>query len=59
QMFATARIVMGRRGKEFTDAEEMLYRGLFEKTLLERERAFQRSYDDRADLWPVAQAARF
>jgi len=56
QMFATARIVMGRRGKTFTDAEEQLYRGLFEQTRLERERAFQRSHDHRADTWPVAQA---
>jgi UDP-N-acetylglucosamine diphosphorylase/glucosamine-1-phosphate N-acetyltransferase len=59
QMFATARIVMGRRGKEFTDVEEQLYRGLFEQTRLERERAFQRTHDRRADFWPVAQAARF
>ncbi|HMF38971.1 MAG TPA: hypothetical protein VKF17_20220, partial [Isosphaeraceae bacterium] len=56
QMFATARIVMGRRGKTFTDAEEQLYRGLFEQTRLERERAFQRSHDHRTDAWPVAQA---
>ena len=42
QMFATARIVMGRRGKEFTETEEQLYRGLYEQTRLERERAFQR-----------------
>jgi UDP-N-acetylglucosamine diphosphorylase/glucosamine-1-phosphate N-acetyltransferase len=59
QMFDTARIVMGRRGKAFTDADEQLYRGLYEQTRLERERAFQRSHDHRADLWPVAQAARF
>jgi UDP-N-acetylglucosamine diphosphorylase/glucosamine-1-phosphate N-acetyltransferase len=56
QMFATAGIVMGRRGKTFTDAEEQLYRALFEQTRLERERAFQRSHDHRADSWPVAQA---
>ena len=42
QMVATARIVMGRRGKEFTETEEQLYRGLYEQTRLERERAFQR-----------------
>jgi UDP-N-acetylglucosamine diphosphorylase/glucosamine-1-phosphate N-acetyltransferase len=59
QMFATARIVMGRRGKVFSDVEEQLYRGLYEQTRLERERAFQRSHDRRADFWPVAQAARF
>ena len=58
QMFATARIVMGRRGKTFDEAEEQLYRGLYEQTRLERERAFQRSHDRRADFWPVAQAAR-
>jgi UDP-N-acetylglucosamine diphosphorylase/glucosamine-1-phosphate N-acetyltransferase len=59
QMFATARIVMGRRGKVFTHEEEQLYRGLFEQTRLERERAFQRSHDRCAHTWPVAQAARF
>ena len=32
---------------------------LYEQTRLERERAFQRSHDHRADFWPVAQAARF
>jgi UDP-N-acetylglucosamine diphosphorylase/glucosamine-1-phosphate N-acetyltransferase len=59
QMFATARIVMGRRGKSFGEAEEQLYRGLYEQTRLERERAFQRTHDHRANFWPVAQAARF
>ena len=34
QMFATARIVMGRRGKTFSDAEEQLYLQLFEQTRL-------------------------
>jgi UDP-N-acetylglucosamine diphosphorylase/glucosamine-1-phosphate N-acetyltransferase len=58
EMFATARIVMGRRGKSFDEAQEQLYRGLYEQTRLERERAFQRSHDRRADFWPVAQAAR-
>jgi UDP-N-acetylglucosamine diphosphorylase / glucose-1-phosphate thymidylyltransferase / UDP-N-acetylgalactosamine diphosphorylase / glucosamine-1-phosphate N-acetyltransferase / galactosamine-1-phosphate N-acetyltransferase len=58
QMFATAGIVMSRRGKVFTEAEEQLYRGLFEQTRLERERAFQRAHDHRADSWPVAQAVR-
>ena len=59
QMFATARIVMGRRGKEFTETEEQLYRGLYEQTRLERERAFQRIPNHRANHWPVVQAARF
>jgi hypothetical protein len=58
EMFATARIVMSRRGKVFNEAEEQLYRALYEQTRLERQRAFQRSHDRRADLWPVAQAAR-
>ena len=58
QMFATARIVMGRRGKTFTEDEEQLYLQLFEQTRLERERAFYRAHDHRADYWPVAQAAR-
>jgi UDP-N-acetylglucosamine diphosphorylase/glucosamine-1-phosphate N-acetyltransferase len=58
QMFATARIVMGRRGKAFTEAEEQLYLQLFEQTRLERERAFYRAHDHRAESWPVAQAAR-
>ena len=59
QMVATARIVMGRRGKEFTETEEQLYRGLYEQTRLERERAFQRIPNHRANHWPVVQAARF
>jgi len=59
QMFATARIVMGRRGKVFSELDEQLYRGLYEQTRLERERAFQKTHDRRADFWPVAQAARF
>jgi UDP-N-acetylglucosamine diphosphorylase/glucosamine-1-phosphate N-acetyltransferase len=57
QMFDTARIVMGRRGKCFDETEEQLYRGLYEQTRLERERAFQRAHDHRASFWPVAQAA--
>lgn len=57
QLFATARTVMSRRGKVFTEAEEALYRELFEQTRLERERAFQRTRDRRGDVWPVAPAA--
>ena len=49
EMFATARIVMSRRGKVFNEAEEQLYRGLYEQTRLERQRAFQRSHDHRAE----------
>jgi len=59
QMFATARIVMGRRGKEFTETEKQLYRGLYEQTRLERERASQRIPNHRATHWPVVQAAGF
>ena len=58
QLFETARTVMGRRGKAFSEAEEQLYRTLYEQTRLERERAFQRDNDRRGDSWPVAQAAR-
>jgi UDP-N-acetylglucosamine diphosphorylase/glucosamine-1-phosphate N-acetyltransferase len=58
QMFATARIVMGRRGKEFTAVEEQLYLDLYEQTRLERERAFQKAHDRRGDAWPVAMTAR-
>ncbi len=54
QMFATARIVMGRRGQTFTATEEQLYLDLYEQTRLERERAFQKASDRRNDHWPVA-----
>ena len=56
-MFATARIVMGRRGKEFTEVEEHLYLSLYEQTRLERERAFQKAHERRTgDHWPVLAA---
>jgi UDP-N-acetylglucosamine diphosphorylase / glucose-1-phosphate thymidylyltransferase / UDP-N-acetylgalactosamine diphosphorylase / glucosamine-1-phosphate N-acetyltransferase / galactosamine-1-phosphate N-acetyltransferase len=58
QMFATARTVMARRGREFTEVEQQLYYDLYEQTCLERERAFQKANDRRGDRWPVA-AARF
>jgi UDP-N-acetylglucosamine diphosphorylase/glucosamine-1-phosphate N-acetyltransferase len=58
QMFATARIVKGRRGQSFTAAEEQLYLDLYEQTRLERERAFQKSSDRRGDRWPLS-ATRF
>ena len=54
QMFATARIVMGRRGQIFTAVEEQLYQNLYEQTQLERERAFQKANDRRNEHWPVA-----
>jgi UDP-N-acetylglucosamine diphosphorylase/glucosamine-1-phosphate N-acetyltransferase len=58
QMFATARIVMGRRGKVFTAVEEQLYLDLYEQTRLERERAFQRANDRRGDVWPTSALGR-
>ncbi len=58
QMFDTARIVMGRRGQTFTEAEEHLYRDLYEQTRLERERAFQKANDKRGDRWPVSAPLR-
>jgi UDP-N-acetylglucosamine diphosphorylase/glucosamine-1-phosphate N-acetyltransferase len=55
QMFATAAIVMGRRGQEFTEVEEQLYLNLYEQTRLERERAFQKSQDRKTgEYWPIA-----
>jgi UDP-N-acetylglucosamine diphosphorylase/glucosamine-1-phosphate N-acetyltransferase len=54
QMFATARIVKGRRGQSFTATEEQLYLDLYEHTRLERERAFQKSNDRRGDRWPLS-----
>jgi hypothetical protein len=57
-MFATARIVMGRRGKTFTAVEQQLYQDLYEQTQLERERAFQRAHDRRGDAWPTSALGR-
>jgi hypothetical protein len=54
QLFATARIVTGRRGQSFTAVEEQLYLDLYEQTRLERERAFQKVNERRGDPWPVA-----
>ena len=54
QIFETARTVMGRRGKVFSEAEEQLYLALYDQTRLERERAFQRSSDRRGRSWPDA-----
>jgi UDP-N-acetylglucosamine diphosphorylase/glucosamine-1-phosphate N-acetyltransferase len=57
QMFATARIVMGRRGQTFSEVEEQLYLSLYEQTRLERERAFQRAHDRRDPAhWPASAA---
>jgi UDP-N-acetylglucosamine diphosphorylase/glucosamine-1-phosphate N-acetyltransferase len=58
KMFETARTVVGRRGKTFSDAEEQLYRNLYDQTRLERERAFHRAASHRGDHWPILQAAR-
>jgi len=58
QLFATAEIVMGRRGKAFTDAERQLYLDLFDQTRLERERAYARAHDRRGDSWPVMASRR-
>lgn len=58
KMFETARTVMGRRGKNFGEVEEQLYATLYERTRLERERAFQRNAARHADDWPVTQHAK-
>ncbi|MBV8229008.1 MAG: hypothetical protein JO329_03395 [Planctomycetaceae bacterium] len=49
QLFATARIVKGRRGQAFSAAEEQLYLDLYERTRLERERTYQRHVERRGD----------
>ena len=36
ELFATARVVMGRRGREFDAVQEQLYLDLYERTRLER-----------------------
>lgn len=56
QLFATAEIVTGRRGRTFTAAERQLYLDLYEQTRLERERALQKVHDRRSDSWPVLTA---
>jgi len=58
QLMATAEIVMGRRGKTFTEAERQLYLDLHEQTRLERERAFAKARDKKGDTWPVVAARR-
>jgi UDP-N-acetylglucosamine diphosphorylase/glucosamine-1-phosphate N-acetyltransferase len=57
KMFETARTVVGRRGKVFSEPDEQLYRALYEQTRLERERALQRTATRRGDFWPIAHAA--
>src|SRR3954452_17143302 len=57
KIFETARTVMSRRGREFTEVEEQLYLDLYEQTRLERERAWQRAHDRRQhDGWSVVSA---
>ncbi|MFO0958844.1 MAG: putative sugar nucleotidyl transferase [Isosphaeraceae bacterium] len=59
QMFATARIVKGRRNQAFTEAEEQLYLDLYEQTRLERERAFQKASDrHKGGAWPIRALGR-
>jgi len=58
QLFSTAEIVMGRRGRAFAAAERQLYLDLYEHTQLERERALHRVHDHRGDAWPVLAARR-
>jgi UDP-N-acetylglucosamine diphosphorylase/glucosamine-1-phosphate N-acetyltransferase len=53
-LFATARVVMSRRGRCFTAVQEQLYLELYERTRLERQRAFQKAADRRGDPWPTA-----
>ena len=57
QLFATARVVKGRRGQVFSEVEEQLYRDLYEQTRLERERALQRA-GGRSGTWRAPSAAQ-
>jgi UDP-N-acetylglucosamine diphosphorylase/glucosamine-1-phosphate N-acetyltransferase len=54
QLFATAKMVLGRRNQVFSEVEEQLYLDLYEQTRLERERAWQKAHDRRSDHWPVS-----
>jgi hypothetical protein len=56
QLFATAEIAMGRRGKEFTPVERQLYLDLYEQTRLERERAFHTVGETWRDPKPVVES---
>jgi len=49
RLLATAGIVQGRRGQAFSAVEEQLYRDLYERTRLERERTYQRHADRRGE----------
>jgi len=49
RLLATAGIVQGRRGQAFSAVEEQLYRDLYERTRLERERTYQRLGERRGD----------
>jgi UDP-N-acetylglucosamine diphosphorylase/glucosamine-1-phosphate N-acetyltransferase len=53
QMFATVRIVKGRRGQVFSAVEEQLYLDLHEQTRLERERTCQRARRKIGAMWMV------
>jgi UDP-N-acetylglucosamine diphosphorylase / glucose-1-phosphate thymidylyltransferase / UDP-N-acetylgalactosamine diphosphorylase / glucosamine-1-phosphate N-acetyltransferase / galactosamine-1-phosphate N-acetyltransferase len=53
RLLDTARTVKGRRGKEFSAADEQLYLDLYEQTRPERERSFQCVNDRRGDHWPA------
>ncbi len=55
--FETARIVMSRRGREFTAVDEAFYRRIHEQTRLERERAIQRASVRSPGHWPIARAS--
>jgi UDP-N-acetylglucosamine diphosphorylase/glucosamine-1-phosphate N-acetyltransferase len=57
QLFVTARIIAGRRGKAFSAAEERLFADLYERTRLERERALFNAGEGRADHQPILVAS--
>jgi hypothetical protein len=56
RLFQTARLIKGRRGREFTEVDERLYRDVFEQTRLERARALQKQQQSRPARQPIAVA---
>ena len=53
QLFVTARVVAGRRGKAFSTVEERLFSDLYEQTRLERERVLLKVDEGRTDHRPI------
>ena len=54
ELLATAKVVMERRNRVFTETQEQLYLDLYEQTQPERERAFVQDERKKAPRWPVS-----